>query len=147
MPHTSFFSLYNSSTVINGIHVTSGYNLHSILQYLNQMCPTMSCILLVLFSYVLSQFPCRSLSFILVMAGTGFLLLALFYLLIDVIHWWNGSPFSYPGENQLSCLLQILSYKLFQLTATHVTLKKSDASESVTWLRLNCLMHTLVCII
>ena len=42
--------------------------------------------------------PCsRSLSFILVMAGTGFLLLALFYFFIDVIHWWNGAPFKYPG--------------------------------------------------
>ena len=40
---------------------------------------------------------CRSLSFILAMAGSGFILLAIFYFTIDVILWWNGAPFKYPG--------------------------------------------------
>ena len=31
------------------------------------------------------------------MAGSGFVLLALFYFLIDVIKLWNGAPFKYPG--------------------------------------------------
>ena len=137
MYRSGLLSLYSCPTPASPLYIiaqlsstvyTSGYNLHSILQYLNQICLTVSCILIVLFSYILSQFPCRSLSFILVMAGTGFLLLALFYLLIDVIHWWNGSPFSYPDENQLSCLLKILRYKVFQLSATYVTLNESDAS-------------------
>ena len=39
-----------------------------------------------------------SLSFILLMAGGGYLLLALCYLLVDVTHLWNGVPFKYPGQ-------------------------------------------------
>lgn len=42
-----------------------------------------------------------SISFILVMAGTGFILLAVFYFMIDVISWWNGSPFKYPGQSTI----------------------------------------------
>ena len=42
--------------------------------------------------------PRRSLSFILVMAGTGYLVLALFYCLIDIIKLWTGAPFIFPGE-------------------------------------------------
>jgi len=40
-------------------------------------------------------------SFIFVMAGTGFCLLALCYFLIDVQGWWNGSPFQYVGMNSI----------------------------------------------
>ena len=38
-----------------------------------------------------------SLSFILVMGGSAFVLLAALYFIIDVILWWNGAPFKYPG--------------------------------------------------
>ena len=39
----------------------------------------------------------RSFSYILLMAGFGYLILASFYLIIDVIPLWNGAPFRYPG--------------------------------------------------
>ncbi|XP_011410226.1 PREDICTED: heparan-alpha-glucosaminide N-acetyltransferase-like isoform X2 [Amphimedon queenslandica] len=42
-----------------------------------------------------------SLSFILVIAGLGYILLALFYFIIDVIKIWNGAPFFYPGMNSI----------------------------------------------
>jgi heparan-alpha-glucosaminide N-acetyltransferase len=42
-----------------------------------------------------------SLSFILAMAGSGFVLLAAFYFVIDVISWWSGAPFKYPGMNSI----------------------------------------------
>lgn len=35
------------------------------------------------------------------MAGTAFILLAVFYLVIDVISWWSGAPFKYPGIYEL----------------------------------------------
>ena len=69
----SLLNLYSCPTPASPLYIiaqlsstvyTSGYNLHSILQYLNQICLTVSCILIVLFLYILSQFPCRSLSFI-----------------------------------------------------------------------------------
>ena len=41
----------------------------------------------------------RSLSYTLAMAGSGFLLLAMFYTLIDVLKLWNGAPFKYPGNH------------------------------------------------
>ncbi|XP_065909111.1 heparan-alpha-glucosaminide N-acetyltransferase-like [Dysidea avara] len=42
-----------------------------------------------------------SLSFILVMGGTAFLLLSVMYFCIDTIKWWNGVPFIYPGMNSI----------------------------------------------
>ena len=43
-----------------------------------------------------------SLSFVLVMGGTGFLFLALFHQIIDVRSWWNGAPFRYMGMNSIA---------------------------------------------
>lgn len=42
-----------------------------------------------------------SLSFILIMAGTSFILLSLCYIMVDVKHWWSGAPFFYPGMNPI----------------------------------------------
>lgn len=42
-----------------------------------------------------------SLSFILVMAGTGSIVLTLFYVLIDVANIWTGAPFIFPGMNSI----------------------------------------------
>jgi heparan-alpha-glucosaminide N-acetyltransferase len=42
-----------------------------------------------------------SLSFILVTAGTGYILLAICYLFVDVFHIWDGGPFVYPGMNSI----------------------------------------------
>ncbi|KAJ4456460.1 putative Heparan-alpha-glucosaminide N-acetyltransferase [Paratrimastix pyriformis] len=43
-----------------------------------------------------------SLSFILVMGGTGYLCLALMYVLIDVLHIYNGAPSIYIGLNSIT---------------------------------------------
>jgi len=42
-----------------------------------------------------------SMSFILTMAGTGFALLGVMYIIIDVFPIWNGAPFIYPGMNSI----------------------------------------------
>eukprot|EP01137_Pigoraptor_chileana_P002065 Opistho-2@180 len=42
-----------------------------------------------------------SVSFILVMAGTGFCFLSLFYFVIDMRRWWIGSPWRFPGMNSI----------------------------------------------
>ena len=42
-----------------------------------------------------------SLSFIAVMAGTGYILLALLYFIIDVKKLWMGEPFVFPGMNSI----------------------------------------------
>ena len=47
----------------------------------------------------------RSLSFVLSLASMAFLLLAIFYILIDVLKLWNGSPFFYPGNINNSQLI------------------------------------------
>ena len=52
---------------------------------------------LLIMAVVLCMFY-RSLSFILVMGGTAFVLLSFMYFCIDAIKWWNGVPFIYPGE-------------------------------------------------
>ena len=39
----------------------------------------------------------RSVSFIFATGGMAFLLLSFCYLVIDVLGWWNGAPFCYPG--------------------------------------------------
>lgn len=41
----------------------------------------------------------RSVSFILATGATSFFLFAVCYLLTDVLDWWNGAPFFYPGNN------------------------------------------------
>ena len=46
--------------------------------------------------YVLVSFP-RSLSYILLLGGFGYFVLAVFYLIIDVFPFWSGAPFKYPG--------------------------------------------------
>ena len=39
----------------------------------------------------------RSVSFILATGAMAFFLLMVCYLLVDVLGWWNGAPFIYPG--------------------------------------------------
>lgn len=43
-----------------------------------------------------------SVSYILTMASTAFLLLALFYYIIDVCSFWSGAPFTYAGMNSIA---------------------------------------------
>jgi heparan-alpha-glucosaminide N-acetyltransferase len=42
-----------------------------------------------------------SLSFVLSMASTAFILLTVLYLVIDVVRWWSGAPFFYAGMNSI----------------------------------------------
>ncbi|XP_058944843.2 heparan-alpha-glucosaminide N-acetyltransferase-like [Pocillopora verrucosa] len=42
-----------------------------------------------------------SVSFIFVTGGMAFLLLTFCYVTIDVLRWWNGAPFCYPGMNSI----------------------------------------------
>lgn len=41
----------------------------------------------------------RSVSFIFATGGMAFLLLTFCYLTIDVLGWWSGTPFRYPGKH------------------------------------------------
>ena len=41
----------------------------------------------------------RSVSFILATGASAFFLFAICYLLTDVLDWWNGAPFFYPGKS------------------------------------------------
>lgn len=42
-----------------------------------------------------------SVSFIFVTGGMAFLLLTFCYVTVDVLRWWNGAPFCYPGMNSI----------------------------------------------
>ncbi|KJE91841.1 hgsnat protein [Capsaspora owczarzaki ATCC 30864] len=42
-----------------------------------------------------------SLSFVLIMAGLGYLMLASCYIIVDVRKLWDGAPFIYPGMNSI----------------------------------------------
>ena len=42
-----------------------------------------------------------SLSFVLALASMALILLSVMYLLIDVYHLWDGSPFYYAGMNSI----------------------------------------------
>ena len=46
----------------------------------------------------------RSVSFIFATGGMAFLLLTFCYLVIDVLGWWTGAPFSFPGKWFQQCL-------------------------------------------
>jgi len=61
-------------------------------------------------------------SFIFVMGGTGFLVLSILYILVDVKRFWNGAPFIYVGMNPILiyCGHEILAdYFPFQFTTIH----------------------------
>lgn len=42
-----------------------------------------------------------SVSFILVTASFAFIVLSFFYVIIDILHFWDGDPFIYPGMNSI----------------------------------------------
>jgi len=50
-------------------------------------------------SFQIMNFLFRSVSFIFVTGASSFFLFAICYLLTDVLDWWNGAPFFYPGKN------------------------------------------------
>ena len=45
----------------------------------------------------------RSVSYVLVMSSVSFLLLAALYSIVDVDHYWNGSPLTYLGKARCFC--------------------------------------------
>ena len=100
--------MWNSSTVAEDLQscthrlleLTHGF-LFSIMmiaeiQYISCCLLFIQCLSYVLYTVMICTIH-RSLSFILVMGGTAFLLLSLMYFCIDTIKWWNGVPFIYPG--------------------------------------------------
>ena len=42
-----------------------------------------------------------STSFVLVTAGFGYWVLALLYVVVDELQWWDGAPFRYTGMNSI----------------------------------------------
>lgn len=42
-----------------------------------------------------------SLSFVILLSAFAFFLLTIFYLVIDVGHYWDGAPFRYVGMNSI----------------------------------------------
>ena len=47
-------------------------------------------------------FSFRSLSFVLALSGTSFLLLTVCYVIIDMKQWWSGVPFYFAGKRHIS---------------------------------------------
>jgi heparan-alpha-glucosaminide N-acetyltransferase len=84
-----------------------------------------------------------SLSFIFATAGMTFVLLALFYVLIDVLKLWNGAPWYYMGMNSIViyCFSEILQF-YFPFTYdtapnyTHAGMLVSNIIGVGTWMTL-----------
>ena len=60
-------------------------------------------------SFQAMNFLFRSVSFIFATGATSFFLFAICYLLTDVLDWWNGAPFFYPGKNSRLVLVPVYS--------------------------------------
>eukprot|EP01125_Pyxidicula_operculata_P018410 TRINITY_DN6539_c0_g1_i1.p1 TRINITY_DN6539_c0_g1~~TRINITY_DN6539_c0_g1_i1.p1 ORF type:complete len:697 (+),score=149.63 TRINITY_DN6539_c0_g1_i1:1577-3667(+) len=87
-------------------------------------------------------------SFIFVMAGTAFIVLTLFYILIDVFQLWNGAPVFYVGMNpiMLYCCHELLnSYFPFSFVApnTHTWTLFQNLLGVSSWLVIAFRMHQL----
>ena len=61
----------------------------------------------------------RSLSFVLVTSCMAFFLLSVCYLLVDIVGWWNGAPFFYPGRrrafNTHVLFFQVFHFRSFKI--------------------------------
>jgi len=55
--------------------------------------------------FEIMNFIFRSVSFIFATGATSLFLFAICYLFTDVLDWWNGAPFFYPGKNSNLVLL------------------------------------------
>lgn len=90
-----------------------------------------------------------SLSFILVMAGTGYLVLALFYLTIDTLRLWNGSPFRFPGSNSIivyvghSLLEGYFPFSVYNQEKTHLTFLASNLVAVSLWILISYYWHCI----
>ncbi|KAL8574907.1 hypothetical protein ACOMHN_063601 [Nucella lapillus] len=87
-----------------------------------------------------------SLSFVLVLAGMAFLLLALFYLLIDVFKMWNGAPFLYPGMNPIVLYVghELLKGRFpvgFVVPSTHADQLAMNLWGAVFWVIVGYYLH------
>ena len=47
------------------------------------------------------------------MGDTAYIVFIFFYIMIDALNFWNGSPFRYPGEGQLQCAMLWLYYIMY----------------------------------
>jgi heparan-alpha-glucosaminide N-acetyltransferase len=79
-----------------------------------------------------------SLSFVLVMAGTGFLMCAVAFLVVDRLQWWNGAPFRQLGTNSIFIYVchEIMSshfpFQFFQPSNTTHAIALFDSALGVT---------------
>ena len=69
----------------------------------------------------------RSLSFVLVTSCMAFFLLSVCYLLVDIVGWWNGAPFFYPGRRR-SFGTHVLFFQVFNFKSSSKILSR-DASK------------------
>ena len=68
-----------------------------------------------------------SLSFILCMGGFAMILLATLHYVIDIKHWWSGSPFVYPGMNSIAV------YMISELLGCFFPLSFNPPGSSHAW--------------
>ncbi|XP_076440485.1 heparan-alpha-glucosaminide N-acetyltransferase-like isoform X2 [Babylonia areolata] len=87
-----------------------------------------------------------SLSFVLALSGMAFLLLSVFYLLIDVFKVWNGAPFLYPGMNPIVLYMghELLKGRFpveFDVPSTHGAQLAMNLWGTVFWVLVGYYLH------
>ncbi|XP_071495380.1 heparan-alpha-glucosaminide N-acetyltransferase-like [Diadema antillarum] len=90
-----------------------------------------------------------SVSFVLTTGSMAYLLLSLFYYLIDVQHWWTGAPFFFVGMNSIAayCGSEVMaSYFPFTwdpVYGTHAELLAMDVLATSLWVLITYYMYTI----
>lgn len=81
-----------------------------------------------------------SLSYVFVTVGFAFLLFTLFYVIIDVKHFWSGKPLTYAGMNAILIYVgsEVLGkmypfYWQFRGTNTHFMFLLADIWQAAAW--------------
>ncbi|KAL4222015.1 hypothetical protein ACF0H5_018060 [Mactra antiquata] len=87
-----------------------------------------------------------SVSFILITACFGYFLLAILYILVDVLKWWRGTPFIFAGMNPLVIYLcHDIFYRFFpinwQIEAIHWKLLIKAVWDVIIWLILAFVLY------
>lgn len=87
-----------------------------------------------------------SVSFIMVTACFGYFLLGILYILVDVLQWWNGTPFLFAGMNPLILYLcHDIFYRFFpvnfQVDPLHWKLLLKAIWDVLIWLTLSFVLY------
>ncbi|KAG8306121.1 hypothetical protein J6590_108711 [Homalodisca vitripennis] len=90
-----------------------------------------------------------SLSFALLTSASGFLLLAILFVIVDHFNWWSGSPFRYAGMNAILLYIGHIitrhtfpwSWKPYNVT-DHKELFLMNVSGVVLWLLISKVLHS-----